>query len=146
MRYSARSFLCITLLFAGVLSAQERIAPGGGVYAAPATARYHRMICLVHLTGSGQKGDERKPEYVPPEVSQDRSGIISWSMQISDDGKMAIVHYVAVDPKAFDAIRADKRGEVRVFEIGKHKKEDIEKELKKFKKDFTLDSLQVVAQ
>jgi hypothetical protein len=67
-------------------------------------------------------------------------------MQVSDDGKMAIVHMVAVDRHAFEAILADKRAEIRVFEIGKDSREDIETELKKYKKDFNLDSLRVLAQ
>ena len=75
-----------------------------------------------------------------------RAGIIAWSMQVADDGKMAILHLVAEDRNAFAPVLADKRSELRVFEIGKDTPEVIEKEMKKFKKDFTLDSLKVVAQ
>jgi len=67
-------------------------------------------------------------------------------MQPSDDGKMAIIQIVAADHSAFDAILSDKRPEIRVFEIGTSKKNDIEQELKKFKKDFDLENFQVVAQ
>jgi hypothetical protein len=59
---------------------------------------------------------------------------------------MAIVHYVAADRGAFASILADTRPEIRVFEIGKDKPAAIEAEMKKYKKDFTLDSIQVVAQ
>ena len=114
--------------------------------AAPSTARYNRYICLVHMTGSGKADDPRRPEYAPASAGDDRSGIIAWSMQLTDNGQMAIVHYVAVDRKAFEGLRNEKREEVRIFEIGKDKPEAIEKELRKFKKDFILDSLQVVAQ
>ena len=103
------------------------------------------MICLVHLTGSGKHGDELRPEYVPDASALSRAGVVAWSMQTADDGKMAIVHLVAVDRNAFAAILADKRAEIKVFEIGVDKPEAIEKELKKFKKDFNLDALQVVA-
>jgi hypothetical protein len=65
--------------------------------------RYYRFICLVHLNGSGKKGDEIKPEYAPAELGS-REGIIAWSMQTADDGKMAIVQYVAVNRHAFDAM------------------------------------------
>jgi hypothetical protein len=116
-----------------------------GQHTVDATQRYHRLICVVHLKGSGKKGDEVKPEYLPADIGS-REGIIAWSMQMADDGKMAIVQYVAVDRHAFDAILTDERPDVRVFEIGVHGKDDIEKELKKFKKDFTLDSFKVVAQ
>lgn len=129
---------CLLLLgFAQIATAQHAVDPAH---------RYHRLICLVHLTGSGTKEDPKKPEYVPAAIDGSREGIIAWSQQISDDGRMAIVHLVAVDRKAFAPIFADTRPEIRVFEIGKDSPEAIEKELKKFKKDFTLDSIRVVAQ
>jgi|SRR6185312_2617187 len=109
--------------------------------------RYHRLICLVHLKGSGKKGDAIRPEYAPGSIDPaSRDGIIAWSMQVADDGKMAVVQYVAVDRHAFDAIFADKRPEVKVFEVGVDNPKAIEAELKKVRKDFSLDSLQVVAQ
>ena len=52
---------------------------------------------------------------------------------------------VAASRKALDAIVNDKRSEIRVFEIGKHGKDTIEQELKKYKKDFDLRKFQVVA-
>jgi hypothetical protein len=109
-------------------------------------ALYHRLICLVHLTGSGKLGDPRRPEYVPAATTGSRSEILTWSMQLTDDGQMAIVHYVAADRNAFAPLLADKRAEVRVFEIGKDKPEAIEAEMQKFKKDFTLANFRVVAQ
>jgi hypothetical protein len=67
--------------------------------------RYHRLICLVHLTGSGKRGDENRTEYLPTEATS-RAGIIAWNMQIADDGKMAIIHLAAVDRNAFAPILA----------------------------------------
>ncbi len=108
--------------------------------------RYHRLICLVHLTGSGKKGDEIRPEYVPGAAdAKSRAGIIAWSMQFTDDGKMAIIHLVAANRSAFAPILADKRPEIRVFEIGVDSQQKIEGELQKYKKDFSLDSFRVVA-
>lgn len=114
--------------------------------AADPAARYHRLVCLVHLTGSGKPSDPRVPEYVPAAIDPGRTGIIAWSMQLADDGQMAIVEYVAVDRKAFTAILADKRPEIRVFEIGKTPAASIEAAMGEFKKGFTLSSLQVAAQ
>jgi hypothetical protein len=115
--------------------------------AAEPTARYYRIICLVHMTGSGKHDDPLRPEYVPAVANaSSRSGILAWSMQPSDDGKMAILHLVAADHRAFDALLNDKRPDIRVFEIGKQGKDSIEKEMKKFRKDFDLDSFRVVAQ
>ena len=133
-----RGFSCLLLLiFSGILFAQHAVDPA---------ERYHRLICLVHLTGSGAKDDPQRPEYVPATVDGTRTGIIAWSQQITDDGQMAIIHIVAVDRQAFSPILADKRPEIRVFEIGKDSPDAIEKELKKYKKDFSLNSLQVLAQ
>jgi hypothetical protein len=106
------------------------------------------MICLVHLTGTGTTADPIRPEYVPGDREPsraDRTGIIAWSFQITDDKKMAIVHFVAVDRKAFASILADTRPEIRVFEIGKDSRNAIETEMKKYKHDFDLNSLKVVA-
>jgi hypothetical protein len=109
--------------------------------------RYYRLICLVHLTGSGKGDDPIRPEYVPgPSDARSRAGIIAWSVLPSDDGKMAIVQLVAVSPRVFDTILADKRPEIRVFEIGKHTQQEIEAEMQKFRKNFSLDALRVMAQ
>lgn len=59
---------------------------------------------------------------------------------------MAILQVVAVDRNAFEAILTDKRAEIRVFEIGTDKPEAIEAEMRKYKQDFSLSSLQTVAQ
>lgn len=167
--------------------------------------RYYRLICLVHLTGSGQAADPIVPEYVvagmaaataasattgttgspgttgtaapaanavssapsqpvsgppapqpvsggatsqpvAPVTAPVRPGIISWSMQLTDDKTMAIIHVVAVDHNAFNAILADTRPEVKVFEIGKDSKATINAAMQQYRKDFNLDTFQVVAQ
>lgn len=113
---------------------------------APPEARYYRLICPVHLTGSGRHGDPRRPEFVPSDGKAERNGIIAWSMQATDDGNMAILHVVAASRKALDAILNDKRAEVKVFELGKHGKDAIETEMKRYKKDFNLEKFEVSAQ
>jgi hypothetical protein len=124
------------------------IYPGSlfGQHAVDPSRRYHRLICLVHLTGSGKNGDAMRPEFVPgPADAPSRAGIIAWSMLPTDDGKMAIIHVVAVDRHAFDTIFADKRPEIKVFELGVDSREKIEDFLQAHKAGFSLDSLQVVA-
>jgi hypothetical protein len=117
-----------------------------GQHAVDPTQTFHRLICLVHLTGSGKVSDPMRPEYVPaPAAAVLRSGNIAWSFQATDDGKMAIVHLVAVDRNAFQAIFADTRPEIRVFEIGKATRTQIETEMGKYKAGFNLDALKVVA-
>jgi hypothetical protein len=110
-------------------------------------ARYHRVIALVHLTGTGKASDPIRPEYAPaPTAVLSRNGIVAWSMQTTDDGKMAIVQLVAVDRHAFDALFADKRPEIKVFEIGIDTEPAIEAVLKVLKADFNLAQFMVLAQ
>ncbi len=167
-----------------------------GQKAADPTQRYFRLICLVHLTGSGKDGDPIIPEYVAegtataqaaiaaaaatakdaaaassqhgemtpraaspnptgpskpvsvvvPLSMSSRPGFLAWAMQKSDDGRMAIVHIVAADMRAFDGILNDKRPEVRAFLIGRDTPEEIEKELRHYKQDFRLADFNVRVQ
>jgi len=103
------------------------------------------VVALVHLTGSGKVGDPIRPEYVPTAVDAKRQGIIAWNFQATDDKKMAIVHLVAVNHHAFDAILADARSGVKVFEIGKTPLTAIESALGLSIGGFKLDQLRVVA-
>jgi hypothetical protein len=135
----AAVFAISIALFSGTVFGQQ--------HAVDPAQRYHRLICLVHLTGSGKSSDGIRPEYVP--VSADpasRSGILAWSSQATDDGRMAIVVYVAADRTAFQSILADKRPEIRVFEIGKDDRNTIEAELRQYKKDFNLDTMMLEVQ
>ena len=87
-----------------------------------------------------------RPEYTPaPGAAPSRSGIVAWSFQLTDDGKMAIVHFVAADRKALQAILADKGPEIRIFEVGKATRAEIETEMRKYKANFDLDTLKVMA-
>jgi hypothetical protein len=108
---------------------------------------YHRVIAVVPIVGAGTKADPRRPAYVPVPVpvmgkAPSRSGIIGFSFLESDDKKFAIVEFVAADPAALKPILADKN--VTAFEKDKAKRSDIEPKLQKFKKDFTLEQLQVM--
>jgi hypothetical protein len=137
LRYAA-SFAIVLCAFSGVVRGQQ--------HAVDPTQGFHRLICLVHLTGSGTLDDPMRPEYAPaPGSAPSRAGIIAWTFQITDDGTMAIVHFVAVDRKAFASIFADTRPEIRVFEIGVATQAQIEAEMGMYKAGFSLDSLRVVA-
>jgi hypothetical protein len=118
-----------------------------GQHAVDPAQRYHRLICLLHFTGSGRNGDSIRPEYVPgPSDARSRAGIIAWGATPTDDGTMMIAQVVAVDRNAFAAILADTRPEIKVFEIGVDTQQAIEAFMQMHKAGFTLDSLRVVAQ
>jgi hypothetical protein len=96
------------------------------------------------MVGQGTPADPKRPQYAPwpPTPNPSWTAIVSYSHQVSDDGRFALVEFVARDRQAFEAIFKDKS--VKVFEKGKDKKDDIDKELKKFKKDFDIEKLGAV--
>jgi hypothetical protein len=136
----AAVFVIFVALFSGTVFGQHAVDPA---------SRYHRLICLVHLKGTGTAADPIRPEYAPSEAGRaqtGRSGILAWTFQITDDGTMAIVHFAAVDRNAFAQILADTRPEIRVFEIGKDDRATIEAVMQQYKQGFNLDSMKMVVQ
>ena len=108
---------------------------------------HYRILAVVPLIGTGTKTDPIRPAYVPtpPQGNEklDPNGILAFTFLLTDDGKHALVEFVARNPVAFNQIKADTRADVKVFDKGKTKREDIEKEFKKYKKDFDLDRMMV---
>jgi hypothetical protein len=139
------------ILFAAALDAQEPAAAPVSTSPKAVAHRlappvhpenaYHHIFAVVPYVGSGKQGDPRRPMYTPALVPgaplPSRSEILSFTHLPSDDGKMALVEFVAADPAAFRDILAD-RG-VRVFEKGKDARSGLEAEFKKYRKDFSLD-------
>jgi hypothetical protein len=73
-------------------------------------------------------------------VEEKQPRIIAYSFEESDDGKFAIVEFVAKDRQAFEEIVRSGRSDVRVFQ-----KESLDKatslpDLRRFKRDFELKS------
>ena len=120
------------------LDAVHRVDPG---------QMYYRIYARVHLMGSGKKGDEIRPMFTPtPDTApKNHSGVLAWQMQLSDDGKWALVELVGATAKDLQSIiSALPPGQV--FERGKHTQAEIEAEFQKYKKNFTLNSFGVRAQ
>jgi len=102
---------------------------------------YERTMVIVTMTGSGSFDDPVRPMYTPlpsalktATASRTRTGILGFTYVLSDDGKHALVEFVARDRAAFQQILADTT--VKSFVKGKDKREDVEAEFKKYKKDF----------
>jgi hypothetical protein len=91
------------------------------------------------MVGAGTFEDPRRPLYAPAPGTEGDSGIVGFSYDVSDDGNSALVELVAVDRAAFTPMLEDKRADVKVFEKSKAKKEDVEKEWKKYKPKFDPD-------
>ncbi len=112
---------------------------------------YERLLCVVPMVGKGTLDDPKRPMYAPVPsrlVPGSRSGIVAFSHVLSDDGKYALVEFVARDRSAFGPVLADialgkTDSNVKAFERGKTKQADIEAEFKKHKKDFSFEQLMV---
>jgi hypothetical protein len=98
---------------------------------------YERILMIVPMTGSGKWDDPRRPLFAPAHASAptDRTGILGYSFQVSDDGKYALVEFVAHDKNAFQTLKSDART-MKFFEKGNAQTADIDAEFKKYKKDF----------
>jgi len=127
------------LLLMNALFAQNRVSP---------EMMYHRVWAVVPLIGSGKPDDPKRPMFVPSPAEQaaklrrgDRSGVIGYSMQVSDDGNFALVEFVGVTPVDLKPIVNSQAAGVKAFERGSATKEQIEQEFQKYKAGFTLSSL-----
>jgi hypothetical protein len=105
---------------------------------------YQRVIAVVPVVGTGTPADPRRPQYAPwpPASAGSRTAIVGYSHQISDDGRFALVEFVAFQRAAFQAMFNDKT--IVVFEKGKDSKATIEAALKRYRKDFDLDKFGTV--
>ena len=102
------------------------------------TQTYHRVLAIVPLAGSGTHDDPIRPMFAPAPsaVPPSRSGIIAYQHQITDDGKMAIVEFVAPTRAAFAELFASQDPRVKYFEVGQHPQADIEAAFKQVKASF----------
>jgi len=117
---------------------------------------YERVLAVVPMVGSGTLSDPVRPAYAPlPAASAItnpiptgatsngviplRQGIIAFSYVTSDDGKLALVEFVAADRGAFKDLLADTT--VKAFLKGRDSIDDAVAEFLKHKANFTLDQL-----
>ena len=103
---------------------------------------YHRVICVVPLVGSGTAADPKRPKYAPAPGAALPNEIIGFTQVPTDDGKSAIVEFVARNRSAFQAIFADTS--ITVYEKGAQTASALETTLQSVKKGFNLVSFEVV--
>jgi len=126
--------VALLLLSLTCLSAQQKV---------DTSHLYHRVLARVPMVGKGTLEDPIRPMFAPlpgDQKSGDRSGIIAYQFQMSDDGQTALVEFVAVNKAALDTVLASKDARVKTFEIGKDSKASIEAEFRSSKRDFSLDT------
>jgi hypothetical protein len=89
-------------------------------------------VLVVPLEGRGTGDDPVRPALHLP------AGV-SWRWIPSDDGRLAIVEVSAPSARMLAPLRGDARPEVRLFERGRDSREDVEREIRRIRKDFTLE-------
>lgn len=113
------------------VSAQTRVDPRN---------MYERVLAIVPLTGAGTAADPQRPKYAPLANAIDptsRTGILGYMYVLSDDGKSALVEFVARDRSAFSTILADTT--IQTFIKGVNPQSQIETAFKALKKNFDFD-------
>jgi hypothetical protein len=110
---------------------------------------HERLLCVVPIVGTGTPDDPRRPMFAPlpgarkavenADDSPAAEGIIAFSFEESDDGRYALVEFVARDRAAFDRITKDKSSDIKVFREDKDQRDEIEREFRKHKRSFRLD-------
>ena len=95
------------------------------------------MVVVTAMTGQGSWGDPRRPALPAAEG-------LNYRWVVSDDGQWAIVELelarvTAEGLRVLDDAVAGRGAAVKVFERGRGKKEDVEKEIRKYRKDFDLE-------
>jgi hypothetical protein len=151
--------LCVILLSAAALNAQSSAAapvtsktaepPRSGVTHVDPGHMYYRCYCAVPLIGKATKDDPKRPMFVPSPAETaaravgDRSGILGFQYQLSDDKMHALVEFVSSDRAAFQTMLAYSDPDVKCFERGKHTKDEILTEFQKHKAGYQFDTLPV---
>ena len=131
---TAVALACISSAM-GSLSAQHKVDPRN---------MYERLITIVPLTGKGTLEDPKRPLYAPTPAQMNptsRTGIIGYTHVESDDGKFALVEFVARDRSAFQQILADPT--ITTSLKGKDDPAKIVAAFQKLKKDFDINKFGV---
>jgi len=124
------------LVLAGVVCAQHSVDPRN---------TYHRVIAVVPMSsmiGSGSAADPGRPQFAPLPDSASPDGIIGFTQVPTDDGKFAIVEFVARTRKALLPILSDTT--IKTYEKGSESGTAIETALQALKKGFSLAAFEVV--
>lgn len=112
LRVLTAACVCATVLLAQNDSLPRPTRRGDlSSHAVPPEAMYHRVWAVMPYTGSGQAGDPRRPLLIPAAMAGiglarqpgDRTGILGYQVQLSDDRKAALVEMVFATPKEFQA-------------------------------------------
>jgi len=102
---------------------------------------YARVYCILPMVGSGTLADPKRPMFAPlpptPTAPLDRTGIIAFQFQVSDDGNFALAEFVAVTRTGLAPILTSNNPNVFAFERGWFTLLQIETAFQNYKKSFS---------
>jgi hypothetical protein len=111
---------------------------------------YHRLYARVPIVGTGAKGDPKRPMFAPVQsqtppvgpaaAAAVHTGILGYTMLISDDGQWALCEFVGATPQDLQVITSAAGPNVVVFERGKSTIAEIEADFQQYMKGFTFAS------
>ena len=125
-------FVLLVICFNLPSPAQRRVDPRN---------THERILSIVPLIGKGTYEDPVRPMFAPLPSEMDPqkgTGIIAFAFQVSDDGKFALVEFVARTRDAFQHIQASKLAGVQTFVKSQDSQAAIEAQFKLLKKDFDI--------
>jgi hypothetical protein len=123
-----------TAVHGAISTTQQRVDP---------TMTYHRVLAIVPLVGSGTSADPVRPMFAPtPQATPTHTGIIAYQHQLSDDGTLALVEFVAVDRSAFAPLFASTDSRVQYFEVGKSTPAQVQAAFQQKKTSFNIANFQ----
>ena len=116
---------------------------------------HERVVAIVPMIGKGTEDDPRRPMFAPlaeemaaPEddkaavgekpalQAKPASRILAYTCKPSDDGRFALVEFVATDRAALEEILKETHPDVKVFRLGEQSRKAVLTELRKVRKDF----------
>jgi hypothetical protein len=99
-----------------------------------------RLLAIVPMTGAGTPADPRRPMFAPmqPSGNPRQPGIEGFRYVVSDDGRFALVEFVARDASAFASILGANTPDVKAFERKKAAPAAVQQEFRRLKRDFDL--------
>lgn len=109
---------------------------------------YARVYCIVPMVGSGTLADPKRPMFAPAPPTAatplDRTGIIAFQYQMSDDGNFALAEFVAVTRAGLAPILSSTASNVIFFERGLYTRQQIETAFQQYKKNFSFSNFMPV--
>jgi hypothetical protein len=129
VRRAAVPVVCL-LASIGASIAQPRVDP---------LNRYERVLVIVPIIGQGTALDPIRPQYVPvltESTPLSSTPFIGFTYVMSDDGKFALVEFVARSQSAFQTMLADTT--INAFLKGRDTRQAAEAAFQQHKKNFSI--------